>query len=368
MTLEQKQLEDKIKVAQGAYYNGEPIMSDIEFDSLWDELKQNYPESTLLQEVGMDHVDGFQKHKHDIIMGSQNKANTAEEMDSFFQKNGLCIAQSKLDGCSIALEYVNGKFITGTTRGNGKFGDNVTQNVLKMKGLVKKLDNNFTGTVRGEVLLFKSDKEKYFPEMKNCRNAAAGIMKHLDGKDCDKLNIMVYDAQYKDQTSFNKQSILQNWLEKNGFNVAPWIMFDKTTGASAMEYIKQEFSEEEAFKRDYDIDGIVFKKEVIDMNDILTEYRPKSMIALKPAFTPVITVLRDIEWNVKNGTVTPIAIFDPVNIEGSTVQRASLANVSLMEELGLEIGHEITVIKANMIIPKVIKNNTTGKFISGYEF
>ena len=104
------------------------------------------------------------------------------------------------------------------------------------------------------------------------------------------------------------------------------------------------------------------------MNDILTEYRPKSMIALKPAFTPVITVLRDIEWNVKNGTVTPIAIFDPVNIEGSTVQRASLANVSLMEELGLEIGHEITVIKANMIIPKVIKNNTTGKFISGYEF
>ena len=104
------------------------------------------------------------------------------------------------------------------------------------------------------------------------------------------------------------------------------------------------------------------------MHDIQTELRPKTMIALKPKFTPKRTTLRNIEWNVKNGTVTPIAVFDPVEIEGSTVQRASLANISMMEYLGLEIGHRITVIKANMIIPKVIADMTTGKFVTGYEY
>lgn len=364
----QIELENKIKEAQDMYSNKTPIMSDIEFDTLWDELKTEYPTSQLLNTVAVDHTDGFKKHRHSIIMGSQNKANTEAEMDKFFANHKKSTGTLKLDGCSIALEYVNGKFTVGATRGDGIQGDDITSNVLKMRGLVKDLNCSFTGTVRGEVLLYRSVKEKYFPEMKNCRNAAAGIMKHLDGADCDKLNIKVYDAQYLDKTqSFGTQHKLLEFLESNGFDVVEH--FDvNPSGKEAIETIKHVFSEEESAKRDYDIDGIVYKSIDIDMDDLATEVRPKQMIALKPKFTAVGTILRDIEWNVKNGTVTPVGIFDPVELEGSTVQRASLSNVAMLEELGLEIGHQITVIKANMIIPKIIADNTTNKFVTGYEF
>lgn len=364
----QIELEIKIKNAQDAYYNHESVMSDIEFDALWDELKTNYPDSELLKQVGSDHTDGFKKHKHSIIMGSQNKANTAEEMNAFFDKNKSCVATLKLDGCSIALEYINGKLITGSTRGDGEYGDDITGNVLKMRGVVKQLNSDFTGTVRGEVLLYRSMKAKYFPDMKNCRNAAAGIMKHLDGLDCDKLNIKVYDAQYLDKTqSFETQYRLLEFLNSNGFDVVDhW--FAKNSGAEAIEEIKRVFSDEENAKRDYDIDGIVYKNNVIDMNDITSNYRPKEQVALKPKFTTATTILRDIEWNVKNGTVTPVGIFDAVQLEGSTVQRASLSNIAMLEDLGLEIGHEITVCKFNMIIPGILKDNTSGKSRTGYSY
>ena len=235
------------------------------------------------------------------------------------------------------------------------------------------MNDPYTGTVRGEILLDKKDKEKYFPDMKNCRNAASGIMKHLDGTDCDKLTIRVYDAQFQDKTkSFMEQIKLQQWLKDQGFIVADYACFDttrmKNPGQSAIDLIRKEFDEENSSNREYDIDGLVFKKNEIDLHDIQTEYRPKTMIALKNKYTLAETTIEGIEWCVKNGTVTPVAIFDPVELDGSTVQRASLGNISLMEYLGLEIDHRITVIKANMVIPKVIQDLETGRFITGYEF
>lgn len=252
-------------------------------------------------------------------------------------------------------------------------GDDITSNVLRMKGLVKRLKEGFTGTVRGEVLLDKKDKEKYFPDMKNCRNAASGIMKHLDGSDCDKLTIRVYDAQYLDKSrSFGTQESLQAWLKDNGFIVADYELFDtvgmKNPGESAIDLIRKEFSEEFADKREFDIDGIVFKKNEIDLHDIQTEYRPKTMIALKNKYTLTETTIEGIEWCVKNGTVTPVALVSPCEIDGTIVKRASLANISCMEELGIEIGHKVIITKAGMIIPKILKDLTTGKFASGYEF
>lgn len=374
--MNQQELENKLKQAQDAYYNGsEPIMSDLEYDELWDELQTKFPTSNLLSGVGTDHTDGFAKVKHSIIMGSQSKANTAEDMTTFFLKNGkgVYLAQYKLDGCSIALNYENGKFMTGATRGDGTEGDDITRNVLRMKGLVKRLKEGFTGTVRGEVLLDKKDKEKYFPDMKNCRNAASGIMKHLDGSDCDKLTIRVYDAQYLDKArSFGTQEALQAWLKDNGFIVADYELFDtarmKNPGESAIDLIRKEFSEEFADKRDFDIDGIVFKKNEIDLHDIQTEYRPKTMIALKNKYTLAETTIEGIEWCVKNGTVTPVALVSPCEIDSTIVKRASLANISCMEELGIEIGHKVIITKAGMIIPKILKDLTTGKFASGYEF
>lgn len=374
--MNQQELENKLKQAQDAYYNGsEPIMSDLEYDELWDELQTKFPTSNLLFGVGADHTDGFAKVKHSIIMGSQAKANTAQDMTAFFLKNGkgVYLAQYKLDGCSIALNYENGKFMTGATRGDGTEGDDITRNVLQMKGLVKKLKDRFTGTVRGEVLLDKSVKEKYFPDMKNCRNAASGIMKHLDGSDCEKLTIRVYDAQYLDKVkSFGTQEFLQNWLQDNGFIVAEYVWFDttkmKNPGESAIDLIRKEFSEEIANSRDFDIDGIVFKKNEIDMHDIQTEYRPRTMIALKNKYTLAETTIEGIEWSIKNGTLTPVAIVSPCEIDGTTVKRASLANISCMEELGIEIGHKVIITKAGMIIPKILKDLTTGKFVEGYTF
>lgn len=374
--MNQQELENKLKQAQDAYYNGsEPIMSDLEYDELWDELQTKFPTSNLLFGIGADHTDGFAKVKHSIIMGSQAKANTTQDMTTFFLKNGKgkYLAQYKLDGCSIALNYENGKFVTGATRGDGTEGDDITRNVLQMKGLVKKLKDRFTGTVRGEVLLDKSVKEKYFPDMKNCRNAASGIMKHLDGSDCEKLTIRVYDAQYLDKTkSFGTQEFLQTWLQDNGFIVAEYVWFDtsrmKNPGQEAIDLIRTEFSEYNSNNRDFDIDGIVFKKNEIDMHDIQTEYRPKTMIALKNKYTLAETMIEGIEWSIKNGTLTPVAIVSPCEIDGTTVKRASLANISCMEELGIEIGHKVIITKAGMIIPKILKDLTTGKFASGYEF
>lgn len=374
--MNQQELENKLKLAQDAYYNGpEPIMSDLEYDELWDELQAEFPASELLRGVGEDNTDGFAKIRHSIIMGSQNKANTAEDMNAFFSRNGVgkYLAQYKLDGCSIALNYENGEFVMGASRGSGTEGDDITRNVLRMKGLVKRLKEGFTGTVRGEVLLDRPVKEKYFPDMKNCRNAAAGIMKHLDGSDCDKLTIRVYDAQYLDKArSFGTQESLQAWLKDNGFIVANYVLFDtagmKNPGESAIDLIRKEFSEELADKRNFDIDGIVFKKNEIDLHDIQTEYRPKTMIALKNKYTLAETTIEGIEWCVKNGTVTPVALVSPCEIDGTIVKRASLANISCMEELGIEIGHKVIITKAGMIIPKILKDITTGKFASGYEF
>lgn len=373
--MNQTELEKALKQAQDAYYKGEPIMSDIEFDRLWDELEERFPDSILLREVGADHTNGFRNVKHTIIMGSQAKANTAEDMNKYFSRNGKgkYLAQNKCDGCSIALNYTDGKFVSGVTRGDGKTGDDITQNVLKMQGLVRNLTESYTGTVRGEVLLDKETKAKYFPDMKNCRNAAAGIMKHLDGADCEKLTIRVYDAQYLDKAkTFGTQTSLQLWLRDNGFIVAEYVWFDtrrmKNPGQEAIDLIRTEFSEYNSSNRDYDIDGIVFKKDEIDMHDIQTEYRPKTMIALKNKYTLAETTIEGIEWSIKNGTLTPVAIVSPCEIDGTTVKRASLANISCMEELGIEIGHKVIITKAGMIIPKILKDLTTGKFASGYEF
>lgn len=361
-------LEKAVKDAQDAYYNDTPIMSDVEFDALWDKLKREQPDSELLKKVGEDHVDGFKKVKHRIIMGSQEKANTAEDMDNWLLSinKKIVLASLKMDGSSLALYYDHGDLIQSVSRGDGTCGDEVSSNVIMMNHIVRHLkDTNYTGCVRGEVLITRAKKEKYFPEKANCRNCGNGIFKHKDGKDCDKLDIVVYDAQAEDGSNyFGTQEKMQKWLEEQGFKVAPYVMFKNPTGQDCIDYINSVFDKFEELE--YDIDGIVWKQNEIDMDDFRTNYRPKTNIALKPARTYATSVLRDIEWSCSNGTYTPVAIFDPVNLLGATIQRASLSNVDLMEQLGIEIGHEITICRCGEIIPKVVKDNTTEKFVEGY--
>lgn len=364
------ELELKIKEAQDAYYNnGTPIMSDGEFDILWDRLMKEQPDSELLKAVGSDHTVGFEKADHTMVMGSQNKANTAEEMDEWFSSiKGDIVGGYKMDGISIELTYIDGKYTKAITRGDGHTGDDVTANVAKMGGVIKELpDKSFSGPIRGEVLLSRTNKEVYFDEYANCRNAASGICKRLDGSGCEHLNVVVYDAQYLDKTkTFGTQYNLMKWLEGQGFEVAPWWLTNSKTGQYAKYKVDEVFAQFESLK--YDIDGIVWKQNDIDLDDMYANIRPKTQIALKPARTYATTELIGIEWNNTNGTYTPVAILKPVNMLGAEISRANLSNVRKMMELGIEIGHTVTICRCGMIIPKVVKDETTGKFASGYEF
>lgn len=350
----QKELEKLIIKYQDAYYNGEPLISDAEFDELWDELKKRFPDSEVLNDIGSDNNNGFPKIKHDITMGSQNKATTAEEMAKFFKKNGKeYICQYKCDGISIVLNYKNGKLISAATRGDGYTGSQITNNALKMKGVLKTIeDKTFTGSVRGEIQLFRKDKNKYFPDMKNCRNAASGIAKHLDGQDCDKLTVITYDAQYKGNRSFGTQENLQEWLSEQGFNVADYRVIKNADPDKAIALIDAVFAKFDKLK--YDIDGLVWKKNKINLSD-MQKNRPDEQIALKPAKIEKITKLLDINWQMVNGSLNPVGIVEPVELHGTTVKQASLCNINELERLGIEIGDDVVIVKSGMIIPKIIR-------------
>lgn len=361
------ELENEIRKNQELYYNNEPAISDAEFDALCDELKELDPENPLLTtEIGSDHTEGFKKVPHLILMGSQSKANTEIEMTNFFATRcnpKRVLGQHKMDGLSLELNYKNGKMVSAITRGDGEYGDDVTANVKKTA--VPQQIENFTGAVRGEVLLSRANKEKYFADKKNCRNAASGILKHLDGRECEYLNVVVYDAKYLDEKkSFGTQENLIAFLERNNFEVASYQWFDDITGADAMAYMNGEFEKFDDLT--YDIDGIVFKQNEIDMVDMNTNERPKTQIALKPAKVLKETVVTGIKWSVRNGTLTPVVQFEPVDIQGSTVKQASGYNIAFLEEMQLEIGDRVMITKFNMIIPGIMKNITKNTYNQRY--
>lgn len=357
--MEIKDLENKIKTLQAAYYNDEALVSDEEFDALWDELLQKDPTNPILtDEIGNDEIDGFPKAAHTILMGSQGKVNTQDELEKWLAKfpaNEEFTITKKCDGISIELNYVDGALVEAITRGNGKVGDLITPNVVKMKGVPTKINSDFTGAIRGEILLFRVDKEKHFPEMKNCRNAASGLAKRLDGKGCEHLTIVSYDAlSLNSKVSFKKDTDKLNFLENENFIVVESLALNKDDKlATIITKYRDELFGSEYEKLAYDIDGIVIKQNTINENDLAENLRPETQVAYKPARREFITKLENIEWQNTNGTMVPIAILAPIEIEGATIRKASLCNLNLLLELGVEIGDNVVVSRRNMIIPKV---------------
>lgn len=359
-------LEQTILNAQRDYYNGTPSMSDAQFDELWEKLKVEQPDSELLKNVGADHTDGFKKVKHDIMAGSQEKANTEADMSKWLSSidKKLVIADYKMDGASIILSYDKGNLIRVASRGDGYEGDDVTSNALKMNHLPKTIDSNFTGTVRGECCLSRTNKAEHFADKANCRNAGTGIMKRLDGKGCEYLDIVVYDAQSLDGSNFFETQVnLKKWLETNGFKLAPWKLFKNLSPKDCMAYLDEVFKEFDNLE--YDIDGLVWKQNAIDMEDF-KEVRPKTNIALKPARIYAQTKVTNIEWSVSNGTYTPVVIYEPTPLNGTVNTRASISNVASLEDLQIEIGDTIEIVKCGLIIPKVVRNISKDTFLAGY--
>lgn len=344
-------LERLIRRYQASYYNGEAEISDAEFDALWDELKALDPSNELFKQVGRDSVDGFPKAIHLIPMGSQEKAANPDEFRAWAAKIAapVYVVQYKLDGASLELQYEEGRLVRAVSRGDGVIGDDITENARRIKGVLSQLDQNFSGGVRGEVLMPRAIWQAKYKDKANCRNAANGLMRRKDGVGCEDLELVCYDvSDPKNDTLFTDELEKIRWLEKRGFLVTPVRVFSDID-----EIIR--YREEMAAQRDklpYDIDGLVIKDKKTDMAD-LRRARPERQIALKFDLEEAVTILRAVEWSESGATYTPIGIVDPVRLAGTTVQRANLNNPDMIRALGLKIGSPVRVVKRGEIIPKI---------------
>ncbi|MBR1536531.1 MAG: NAD-dependent DNA ligase LigA [Treponema sp.] len=350
------ELTSLIKKYQDSYYNGEAEISDAEFDSLWDELKSLDPQNPILQKVGAD-SGSFAKVRHIMPMGSQEKAANPEQFLAWAKNHSYneYLVEYKLDGASLELQYSHGELLRAVTRGDGTIGDDITANAKKMQGVkIALFDENcskidFTGAVRGEVLMSHTVHEKFYSDKANCRNAANGLMKRKDGSGSERLCLMTYDALASEgESPFSDEEEKINWLEKCGFKTSPLKICK-----SADEVIA--YRDEVMEKRknlDYDIDGLVIKERRIDLADA-SRARPDRQIAFKFSLEEAVSVLREVEWSESGSTYTPVAIFDEVFLNGTKVQRASLANPDTMRNLGVKIGSHVVVVKRGEIIPKI---------------
>lgn len=351
-----QELSRLIKKYQDSYYNGEGEISDSEFDALWDELKTLDSENPLFKKVGAD-SGNFSKIRHIMPMGSQEKAANPEQFLNW-AKNHIYdeyLVEYKLDGASLELQYQNGELLRAVTRGDGNTGDEITENAKKMEGVktalydkeLNKID--FTGAVRGEVIMKHVIHEKYYSDKANCRNAANGLMKRKDGNGCENLTLIVYDAlSTEGKSPFSDEKEKIEWLSSAGFFTSP--LYIAKTAQDVISYRSEVM--EIRKNLDYDIDGLVIKEKKINMDDAWRA-RPDRQIAFKFSLEEAVTVLRNVEWSESGATYTPIALFDPVSLNGTTVQRASLANPDTMRNLGVKIGSRIVVVKRGEIIPKV---------------
>ncbi len=351
-----KELEKLIKKYQDSYYNGEAEISDAEFDKLWDELKSLSPDSAVLQKVGAD-SGNFAKVHHVMPMGSQEKAADNDEFSSWAQKHSYneYLVEYKLDGASLELQYENGMLLRAVTRGDGAVGDDITANARRMGGVLPCLmiDGNrldFTGGIRGEVIMTHSVHKQYFSDKANCRNAANGLMKRKDGTGSEHLNLIVYDAlETTGKKFFDDEEGKVSFLTKCGFSVVPLEICK-----SPDEVIKYRERVMEIRKTlPYDIDGLVVKERAINIEDA-SRTRPDRQIAFKFSLEEAVSVVRDVEWSESGATYTPVAIFDPVELAGTVVQRASLANPDTLRALNVKIGSHVVVVKRGEIIPKII--------------
>ena len=376
------ELEALILKYQKSYYDGEAEISDGEFDLLWNELNSLDPENPLIKKIGSGSdalrvndtsytEDGFPKAKHIIPMGSQEKAANPPEFlvwaekisretekpelnyptgnDKPLSTNKKFIVQFKLDGASLELQYEKGSLVRAVTRGDGIVGDEITANARRMDGVIPKLDVEFSGGIRGEVLMSHDIWNKKYTSRANCRNAANGIMRRKDGEGCEDLMLICYDAAANDNDSFFTDELQKiNWLSQRGFRTASVKIFDKVS--DIIEYRAEISASRE--KLPFDIDGLVVKNFETDMAD-LRRARPEKQIAFKFELETAFSILRRVEWSESGATYTPIAVVDPVRIAGTMVQRANLNNPGMIRSLGLKIGSMVSIVKRGEIIPKI---------------
>lgn len=360
-----RELERLILHHQERYYTGNPELSDAEFDALWDELRELEPDNRVFTVVNSESTEGFSKEFHLIPMGSQEKAADPEAFIEWASKRDFdeFLVQYKLDGASLELQYDNGRFVRAVTRGDGRIGDDITQNARKMAGVALELPGEsgptgklpFSGGVRGEVIMDRETLVTYFSDKANCRNAANGLMKRKDGEGCERLRVICYDAApgtpgspFTGNAPWRDEFEKLEWLASCGFTVVPMTVCH---GAEEVIGYRARVMDERP-SLPYDIDGLVVKGRVIDPVD-LSRNRPEKQIAFKFSLEEAVTTLRSVEWSESGVTYTPIATVDPVQLAGTTVQRANLANPNMISSMNLMIGSRVVIVKRGEIIPKI---------------
>ena len=345
-------LEKEIQRHRELYYNEQPEISDAKYDSLEDELKKLDPDNSILFRIGIDRSELFTKVRHIIPMNSQDKVTQPGEFNKWAKKRNykIFIVQFKLDGISIELQYEEGIFQKAITRGNGEVGDNVSANVVKMKGFIPKLKEVFTGAVRAEIVLFHDIYNKKYPDKQNCRNAAAGIVRRKDGFGSKDLNLIYYDAvSTTHDVIFTTEIQKIKWLKEQHF---PTVLTKTAHTPQEVVQVREDVINNVRATLNYDIDGLVIKGREIDSED-MKRTKPIKQIAFKFQAEGIETTLLDVEWSISGHHYTPVAIVEPVHLMGSNVSRASLANPNLIEDLKIMIGSEVFITKRGDVIPKI---------------
>lgn len=367
-----KELVELLNKASKAYYQEDTeIMSNYEYDKLYDELVQLESEAGIVLagsptvNVGYEAVNELPKEEHESPMLSLDKTKSIEALADWIGDNKALLSW-KLDGLTIVLTYNNGELQKAVTRGNGEVGEVITNNARVFRNLPLKI--SFTGelVIRGEAVIGYSDFKKINEKIealeakyKNPRNLCSGSVRQLNNEITADRNVKFYAFSLvkADGVNFNNSRKEQfEWLKEQGFDV---VYYKMVTG-STLEDTVLEF-EKKITDNDLPSDGLVVIYDDIEYGKSLgsTAKFPRDSIAFKWADEKKETKLSEIEWSAsRTGLINPVAIFEPVELEGTTVSRASVHNISILEALELGIGDTIEVYKANMIIPQIAENLT----------
>lgn len=362
--------------AQKYYDDDSPEISDFEYDMLMNELKnleKQYPEyiskDSLTQKVGGTTKEGFSKVEHEVPLLSLQDVFSISDVEDFDKKmhkdldNVSYVVETKIDGLSVSLEYKNGEFIRGATRGNGQVGEDVTDNLKTIKNIPKKLNEPIDITVRGEVFIGKTDFEKLNDSLDdedkfaNARNLAAGSLRQLDSNitKTRPLDIFIFNVQKCVTRKFKSHYESLEYLKQIGFNVNP-VLIKCNTILEVEQAIKDIGDKRESL--DFGIDGAVIKVDNIEQREQLgnTFKTPKWAVAYKYPPEQKETLLKDITCQVgRTGVITPMAILEPVVVAGSKISKTTLHNEDFIKEKGLKIGDRVIIQKAGDVIPEVVR-------------
>ena len=371
-TRRMQELVELLNRAAKAYYqDADEIMSNYEYDALYDELQALEAQtgvtlsSSPTVNVGYEILSELPKERHPSPMLSLDKTKDVAGLQAFAGDQKVVMSW-KMDGLTIVLTYRDGGLVKAVTRGNGEVGEVITANARTFKNLPLQIPYKGELVLRGEAVIGYKDFEKINEEIaevdakyKNPRNLCSGSVRQLNSEITAKRNVKFYGfslVQAEGVDFHNSRAAQLDWLASQGFEVVEHIVVSREEIPN--EVIK--FSEK-IVSNDFPSDGLVLIYDDVAYGQSLgrTSKFPRDSFAFKWADETSKTVLREIEWSPsRTGLINPVAIFDPVELEGTTVSRASVHNISIMEELELGIGDQIEVYKANMIIPQIAENLT----------